>query len=189
MDVSDYWQIARCVQVTFISEFWSCECRRNERKNPTYLVFLCSSCGFFIIKAQLLWEKSNKSQMGGKLTPNSPEMNDRVLFSVWSVTWDFWIHVCAGEEATESLMSLSPSELKNLLHHILSGKEFGVQRSSQSFLLLCFFWKSQKTKQNHQTILSLRSPCLSINAWVSIFPAPQWEKWSPVSVLPSPSIT
>nr|XP_054603437.1 phosphorylase b kinase regulatory subunit alpha, skeletal muscle isoform isoform X6 [Nothobranchius furzeri] len=36
---------------------------------------------------------------------------------------------CSGEEATESLMSLSPSELKNLLHHILSGKEFVVQRS------------------------------------------------------------
>ncbi|KAM4612305.1 phosphorylase b kinase regulatory subunit alpha, skeletal muscle isoform 2-T2 [Polymixia lowei] len=36
---------------------------------------------------------------------------------------------CSEEEATESLMSLSPSELKNLLHHILSGKEFGVQRS------------------------------------------------------------
>ncbi|KAM9425108.1 phosphorylase b kinase regulatory subunit alpha, skeletal muscle isoform 3-T3 [Pholidichthys leucotaenia] len=36
---------------------------------------------------------------------------------------------CSGEEATESLMSLSPSELKNLLHHILSGKEFEVQRS------------------------------------------------------------
>ncbi|XP_015240987.1 PREDICTED: phosphorylase b kinase regulatory subunit alpha, skeletal muscle isoform isoform X4 [Cyprinodon variegatus] len=36
---------------------------------------------------------------------------------------------CSGEEATESLTSLSPSELKNLLHHILSGKEFGVQRS------------------------------------------------------------
>uniref|UniRef100_H3C7R7 Phosphorylase b kinase regulatory subunit n=1 Tax=Tetraodon nigroviridis TaxID=99883 RepID=H3C7R7_TETNG len=36
---------------------------------------------------------------------------------------------CSGEEATETLMSLSPSELKNLLHHILSGKEFGVQRS------------------------------------------------------------
>lgn len=29
-------------------------------------------------------------------------------------------------------MSLSPSELKNLLHHILSGKEFGVQRSGES---------------------------------------------------------
>ncbi|XP_017295735.1 phosphorylase b kinase regulatory subunit alpha, skeletal muscle isoform isoform X2 [Kryptolebias marmoratus] len=38
---------------------------------------------------------------------------------------------CSGEEATESLMSLSPSELKNLLHHILSGKEFGVQRSER----------------------------------------------------------
>uniref|UniRef100_A0A8C7I7L3 Phosphorylase b kinase regulatory subunit n=1 Tax=Oncorhynchus kisutch TaxID=8019 RepID=A0A8C7I7L3_ONCKI len=36
---------------------------------------------------------------------------------------------CSGEEATESLMSLSPSELKILLHHILSGKEFGVQKS------------------------------------------------------------
>uniref|UniRef100_A0A6Q2YGM7 Phosphorylase b kinase regulatory subunit n=1 Tax=Esox lucius TaxID=8010 RepID=A0A6Q2YGM7_ESOLU len=39
---------------------------------------------------------------------------------------------CSGEEATESLMSLSPSELKVLLHHILSGKEFGVQRSVRS---------------------------------------------------------
>ncbi|CAN9509436.1 unnamed protein product [Ophioblennius macclurei] len=36
---------------------------------------------------------------------------------------------CSGEEATESLMGLAPSELKSLLHHILSGKEFGVQRS------------------------------------------------------------
>ncbi|XP_030194329.1 phosphorylase b kinase regulatory subunit alpha, skeletal muscle isoform isoform X4 [Gadus morhua] len=36
---------------------------------------------------------------------------------------------CNEAEATESLMSLSPSELKNLLHHILSGKEFGVQRN------------------------------------------------------------
>uniref|UniRef100_A0A8C7I8M7 Phosphorylase b kinase regulatory subunit n=1 Tax=Oncorhynchus kisutch TaxID=8019 RepID=A0A8C7I8M7_ONCKI len=39
---------------------------------------------------------------------------------------------CSGEEATESLMSLSPSELKILLHHILSGKEFGVQKSVRS---------------------------------------------------------
>ncbi|XP_039609897.1 phosphorylase b kinase regulatory subunit alpha, skeletal muscle isoform isoform X1 [Polypterus senegalus] len=36
---------------------------------------------------------------------------------------------CSGEEATESLMNLSPSDLKNLLHHILSGKEFGVEKS------------------------------------------------------------
>ncbi|XP_062850268.1 phosphorylase b kinase regulatory subunit alpha, skeletal muscle isoform isoform X2 [Trichomycterus rosablanca] len=39
---------------------------------------------------------------------------------------------CSDEEATESLMSLSPSELKNLLHHILSGKEFGVQRNVET---------------------------------------------------------
>lgn len=36
-----------------------------------------------------------------------------------------------GEEASESLMSLSPFDMKNLLHHILSGKEFGVERSSE----------------------------------------------------------
>nr|XP_021535523.1 phosphorylase b kinase regulatory subunit alpha, skeletal muscle isoform [Neomonachus schauinslandi] len=36
---------------------------------------------------------------------------------------------CSAEEATDSLMNLSPSALKNLLHHILSGKEFGVERS------------------------------------------------------------
>ncbi|XP_062869074.1 phosphorylase b kinase regulatory subunit alpha, liver isoform [Trichomycterus rosablanca] len=36
---------------------------------------------------------------------------------------------CSGEEASEALMNLSPSDMKNLLHHILSGKEFGVERS------------------------------------------------------------
>lgn len=40
---------------------------------------------------------------------------------------------CSGEEATESLMNLSPSDMKNLLHHILSGKEFGVERSVRPF--------------------------------------------------------
>uniref|UniRef100_A0A672LIF8 Phosphorylase b kinase regulatory subunit n=1 Tax=Sinocyclocheilus grahami TaxID=75366 RepID=A0A672LIF8_SINGR len=35
------------------------------------------------------------------------------------------------EEATESLMNMSPSEMKNLLVHILSGKEFGVQKSGK----------------------------------------------------------
>lgn len=36
---------------------------------------------------------------------------------------------CSAEEATDSLMNLSPSAMKNLLHHILSGQEFGVERS------------------------------------------------------------
>ncbi|CAM4669856.1 hypothetical protein PO909_008269 [Leuciscus waleckii] len=39
---------------------------------------------------------------------------------------------CSGEEATENLMNMSPSEMKNLLLHILSGKEFGVQKSVRS---------------------------------------------------------
>ncbi|XP_062868054.1 phosphorylase b kinase regulatory subunit alpha, skeletal muscle isoform [Trichomycterus rosablanca] len=39
---------------------------------------------------------------------------------------------CSGEEATESLMNLSPFELKNLLLQILSGKEFRVQKSIRS---------------------------------------------------------
>uniref|UniRef100_A0A8C4RC14 Phosphorylase b kinase regulatory subunit n=1 Tax=Eptatretus burgeri TaxID=7764 RepID=A0A8C4RC14_EPTBU len=39
------------------------------------------------------------------------------------------LNCSAGEEASNSLMNLSPSDMKSLLHHILSGKEFGVERS------------------------------------------------------------
>lgn len=35
-------------------------------------------------------------------------------------------------------MSLSPFDMKNLLHHILSGKEFGVEKSSES-VLSCWY--------------------------------------------------
>jgi len=31
---------------------------------------------------------------------------------------------CSGEEGSEHLFNLSPFEMKNLLHHIMSGKEF-----------------------------------------------------------------
>jgi len=31
-----------------------------------------------------------------------------------------------GEDASDQLLNLSPFEMKTLLHHILSGKEFGV---------------------------------------------------------------
>ncbi|XP_022091579.1 probable phosphorylase b kinase regulatory subunit alpha isoform X2 [Acanthaster planci] len=37
---------------------------------------------------------------------------------------------CQGDKAYEHLMSLSPYEMKDLLHHILSGKEFGVAAAS-----------------------------------------------------------
>lgn len=33
---------------------------------------------------------------------------------------------CDGEAASEHLLNLSPFEMKNLLYHILSGKEFAV---------------------------------------------------------------
>ncbi|RMB98183.1 hypothetical protein DUI87_25086 [Hirundo rustica rustica] len=39
---------------------------------------------------------------------------------------------CSAGEATENLMNLSPSDMKSLLYHILSGKEFGVERSDLS---------------------------------------------------------
>lgn len=52
-----------------------------------------------------------------------------------------------GEEATECLMNMSPSELKNLLHHILSGKEFGLMKSGEwqglrSSLILVAYWRA-----------------------------------------------
>ncbi|XP_026287234.1 probable phosphorylase b kinase regulatory subunit alpha isoform X2 [Frankliniella occidentalis] len=34
--------------------------------------------------------------------------------------------ICNGEEASEHLLNLSPFEMKNLLHHIMSGKEFAM---------------------------------------------------------------
>ncbi|XP_071566033.1 probable phosphorylase b kinase regulatory subunit alpha isoform X1 [Temnothorax nylanderi] len=34
--------------------------------------------------------------------------------------------ICTGEEASEHLLNLSPFEMKNLLHHIMSGKEFAI---------------------------------------------------------------
>ncbi|XP_046671928.1 LOW QUALITY PROTEIN: probable phosphorylase b kinase regulatory subunit alpha [Homalodisca vitripennis] len=34
--------------------------------------------------------------------------------------------ICSGEEASEHLLNLSPFEMKNLLHHIMSGKEFAI---------------------------------------------------------------
>ncbi|XP_072126658.1 phosphorylase b kinase regulatory subunit alpha, skeletal muscle isoform isoform X3 [Mobula birostris] len=40
---------------------------------------------------------------------------------------------CSGEAATESLMSMRPSDLKLLLHHVLSGKEFSVEENVDLF--------------------------------------------------------
>lgn len=64
-------------------------------------------------------------------------------------------NIFVGEEASESLMSLSPFGMKKLLHHILSGKEFGVERSSESFPFFS------------------ASPCLySVSVHLKVFVAP-----------------
>lgn len=43
---------------------------------------------------------------------------------------------CSGQEASEHLLNLSPYEMKMLLHHILSGKEFGVKGGNYFIVLL-----------------------------------------------------
>ncbi|CAG0893584.1 unnamed protein product, partial [Darwinula stevensoni] len=56
---------------------------------------------------------------------------------------------CPAEEATEHLLNLSPFEMKNLLHHIMSGKEFGVE-SAKSGNLSVISTKSGKVSKKSQ---------------------------------------
>ncbi|XP_013175263.1 PREDICTED: probable phosphorylase b kinase regulatory subunit alpha isoform X3 [Papilio xuthus] len=42
---------------------------------------------------------------------------------------------CDGEEASEHLLNLSPFEMKNLLYHILSGKEFAINSANSLFVI------------------------------------------------------
>lgn len=41
--------------------------------------------------------------------------------------------ICSGEEASEHLLNVSPFEMKNLLHHIMSGKEFLISSGNNIF--------------------------------------------------------
>lgn len=45
---------------------------------------------------------------------------------------------CDGEAAAEYLLNLSPFEMKNLLYHILSGKEFAVSSGNATDPFLIF---------------------------------------------------
>ncbi|XP_067848534.1 phosphorylase b kinase regulatory subunit alpha, liver isoform-like isoform X2 [Heptranchias perlo] len=51
-----------------------------------------------------------------------------LIIQVMATELAYSLH-CSGEEASENLMNLSPFDMKKLLHHILSGKEFGVEKS------------------------------------------------------------
>lgn len=56
---------------------------------------------------------------------------------------------CGGEEASEHLLNLSPFEMKNLLYHILSGKEFAIN-SGEAITIIIF---SLSYAQNIQTVV------------------------------------
>lgn len=57
---------------------------------------------------------------------------------------------CSGEEGSEHLFNLSPFEMKNLLHHIISGKEFILSsgkllailylKYTHGFVFICLFF-------------------------------------------------
>ena len=52
----------------------------------------------------------------------------------------------SGEEASDQLLNLSPFEMKTLLHHILSGKEFSVVAGKSS----CLNWHQYQSFNNFQ---------------------------------------
>uniref|UniRef100_A0A8B9J1X4 Phosphorylase b kinase regulatory subunit n=1 Tax=Amazona collaria TaxID=241587 RepID=A0A8B9J1X4_9PSIT len=70
---------------------------------------------------------------------------------------------CSADEATENLMNLSPSDMKSLLYHILSGKEFGVERSVRSVdsslatISICEVGAVGATKHERSGIVRLKS--------------------------------
>ena len=71
---------------------------------------------------------------------------------------------CDGDVATEHLLNLSPFEMKNLLYHILSGKEFNmVSGVSGTFSVLSS--KSSKVSKRSQigTLLSRTGPSASFS--------------------------
>ena len=41
------------------------------------------------------------------------------------------------EDAIEELINLSPFEMRNLLHHIMSGREFGVHAAASGYSIVC----------------------------------------------------
>ena len=73
----------------------------------------------------------------------------------------------SGEEASDQLLNLSPYEMKTLLHHILSGKEFGVSQG------LCFCLLSPPRQKNSLTKKSFRNQDLSQKSSKYI---PAWKK-------------
>uniref|UniRef100_A0A8C3UZ81 Phosphorylase b kinase regulatory subunit n=1 Tax=Catharus ustulatus TaxID=91951 RepID=A0A8C3UZ81_CATUS len=83
---------------------------------------------------------------------------------------------CSGTcEATENLMNLSPSDMKSLLYHILSGKEFGVERSVRSVdsslttaVSICDMEAVGGTRSERTGLVRLKSEIKQVRAAVSV---------------------
>ncbi|XP_026765001.2 probable phosphorylase b kinase regulatory subunit alpha isoform X1 [Galleria mellonella] len=59
---------------------------------------------------------------------------------------------CDGEEASEHLLNLSPFEMKNLLYHILSGKEFAINSVNSLYVIREKISKSKVGRGNFSII-------------------------------------
>ncbi|XP_052865199.1 probable phosphorylase b kinase regulatory subunit alpha isoform X1 [Anopheles cruzii] len=55
---------------------------------------------------------------------------------------------CDGEQASEHLLNLSPFEMKNLLHHILSGKEFAINSVARGNISIVSCKSSRVSKRS-----------------------------------------
>ncbi|CAG0913697.1 unnamed protein product [Notodromas monacha] len=56
---------------------------------------------------------------------------------------------CSADEASDKLLNLSPFEMKNLLHHIMSGKEFGLGSAKSGQLSVISMKSSKVSKRSH----------------------------------------
>ncbi|KFP89158.1 Phosphorylase b kinase regulatory subunit alpha, skeletal muscle isoform, partial [Apaloderma vittatum] len=82
---------------------------------------------------------------------------------------------CSAGEATENLMNLSPSDMKSLLYHILSSKEFGVERSVRSVdsslataVSICEVEAVGATKSERAGIVRLKSEIKQVRAAIFV---------------------
>ncbi|KAK9886885.1 hypothetical protein WA026_019143 [Henosepilachna vigintioctopunctata] len=60
--------------------------------------------------------------------------------------------ICDGEEASDHLLNLSPFEMKNLLHHIISGKEFAISSVGRGNFSIVTNKSSRISKRSHITV-------------------------------------
>ena len=63
-------------------------------------------------------------------------MNFFITINVKNSVGQLLCRLTSGEEASDQLLNLSPFEMKTLLHHILSGKEFGISSGEYCTLFL-----------------------------------------------------